>query len=328
MVILRCLLVGFALLLAGGALITFVLARWIEARYPAVGRFVDVAGGRLHYLEAGPTESRALGTVVLLHGASSNVSDVTLSLQERLADRYRVIAIDRPGHGWSDRIGGLEAARPERQAAILAEGLRKLGVARAVVVGHSWGGAVTPNLALDHADVTGAILQLAAVTHPWPGGTISWYYHPAASFLGFLFTRTLATPLGSLLVGVTTSAVFAPQRPPPGYAAAARIPLVLRPPVFQANALDVAGLHAAVAEQSRRYGDIRIPVTVIGGDADRIVWTDLHSRSFARDVAGAKLVVLSGIGHMPHHVVPDLVVAEIETLAAAIAPAPGMRSAL
>ena len=187
---------------------------------------------------------------------------------------------------------------------------------------------MTPNLALDHTDVTGAILQLAAVTHPWPGGAISWYYHPAASFLGWLFTRTLAIPFGWLFVDATTAAVFAPQRPPPDYADAARIPLVLRPPVFQANAQDVAGLHAAVAEQSRRYRDIRIPATVIGGDADRIVWTDLHSRSFARDVAGAKLVVLPGIGHMPHHAMPELVAAEIEALAAAIAPAPEMRSAL
>jgi pimeloyl-ACP methyl ester carboxylesterase len=328
MAALRYLLFGFAGLLAGGALVTLVLARWIEARYPAVGRFVDVAGGRLHYLEAGPAEGRALGTVVLLHGASSNVGDSILALQQRLAERYRVIAVDRPGHGWSDRVDRAEAAKPDRQAAILAEGLRKLGVSRAVVVGHSWGGAVTPNLALDHTDVTGAILQLAAVTHPWPGGAISWYYHPAASFLGWLFTRTLAIPFGWLLVDATTAAVFAPQRPPQDYAEAARIALVLRPPVFQANAQDVAGLHRAVAEQSRRYRDIRIPATVIGGDADRIVWTDLHSRSFARDVAGAKLVVLPGIGHMPHHAMPELVAAEIEALAAAIAQAPEMRSAL
>ena len=45
-----------------------------------------------------------------------------------------------------------------------------------------------------------------------------------------------------------------------------------------------------------------MPAVVIGGDADSVVWTDLHSRSFARDVPGAELVVLPGIGHMPQYV--------------------------
>lgn len=328
MLVLRLALIALLMLVAGSALLTALLARRIEAAYPPTGRFVDIAGGRLHYVEAGPAKAAPAGTVVLLHGASSNVGDPMLALGHRLAERYRVIAIDRPGHGWSDRIGGAEAARPARQAAVLAEGLRKLGVHGAVVVGHSWGGAVTPSLALDHTDVTGAILQLSAVTHPWPGGAISWYYHPAASFLGWLFTRTFATPVGALLVDATAAAVFAPQAVPPHYSEAARVPIVLRPPVFQANAQDVAGLHGAVTEQSPRYPQIGVPVTVIGGDADRIVWTDLHSRSFARDVPGAKLMVLPGVGHMPHHAVPDLVIAEIEALAARIAPAPALRSAL
>jgi pimeloyl-ACP methyl ester carboxylesterase len=324
----RYALFALGFLLAGSALLTLLLAWRIEARFPPMGRFLEVAGGRLHYIEAGPEGGKALGTVVLLHGASSNVGDPMLALGQRLAARYRVIAIDRPGHGWSDRIGGREAAKPATQAAVLAEGLRQIGVRNAVVVGHSWGGSVTPNLALDHADVAGAILQLSAVTHPWPGGAISWYYHPSASFLGWLFTRTLATPIGSLLMDVTAVAVFAPQVPPPNYTEAARIPIVLRPPIFQANAQDVAGLHAAVTEQSTRYGDIRVPVTVIGGDEDRIVWTDLHTRSFAREVPGAKLIVLPGVGHMPHHAAPDLVVAEIEELAARVAPAAEVRSAL
>ncbi|HEV2557487.1 MAG TPA: alpha/beta hydrolase [Microvirga sp.] len=327
MTILRYLLLTLAFLFAGGALLTVIITWRIEAKYPPIGRFVDVAGGRLHYVEMGPQQGPALGTVVLIHGASSNVGDGIKSLGERLSERHRVIVVDRPGHGWSDPIGGPERAKPARQATAIAEGLRKLGVSRAVVAGHSWGGSVTPHLALDHMDVTGAIVQLSAVTHPWPGGAISWYYHPAASFLGWVFTRTFATPIGSLLVGATVDAVFTPQNSPPHYAEVARIALVLRPPVFQANAQDVAGLHAAVSEQSPRYKDIRIPTTVIGGDADRIVWTDLHARSFAREVPGAKLIVLPGIGHMPHHAAKDLVIAEIEALVAQVTPAE-MRSAL
>jgi pimeloyl-ACP methyl ester carboxylesterase len=320
MTFLRAVLIGLVLLLAFGAAATALIAWRIEARFPPTGRFVEVAGGRLHYVEAGPEQGRAEGTVVLLHGASSNQADAMLALGRRLSARYRVIAFDRPGHGWSERILGADAALPARQAALIAEGLRTIGVKGAVVVGHSWAGAVVPNFALDHRDVTGAIVLLSGVTHPWPGREISWYYHPATSWLGWLFTRTVTTPAGALLVDPVTTTVFAPQEPPAGYVEAARIPLVLRPSVFQANAQDVAGLHDAVTAQSRRYPEIRVPAVVIGGDADRIAWTDLHSRSFAREVPGAKLVVLPGVGHMPHFASTDLVIAEIDALAARVAP--------
>jgi pimeloyl-ACP methyl ester carboxylesterase len=243
-------------------------------------------------------------------------------LGDRLGERYRVLAFDRPGHGWSDRIAGAEAASPVRQAALLAEAIRKLRVSKAVVVAHSFAGSVAPNLALDHADVTGGLVLLAPVTHPWPGAGISWYYQPSASWLGWLFTRTITTPAAALLMGPLGPAVFAPQEPLADYLDRARIPLLLRPSVFRANAQDVAGLYGAVSAQKHRYGGIRVPATVIGGDADRIVWTDLHSRSFAREVPGTKLVVLPGVGHMPQYAEPALVIREVEEVAARVRAGP------
>ncbi len=303
---------GLILLLLAGALATALIASAIEARFPARGRFVDLMNGRLHVLEAGPAHRDAEATVVLVHGASANAAELMTALGPRLATRYRVIAVDRPGHGWSDRMG--DAGSPVRQAALIADGLRRLGVTRAVVVGHSWAGSLVADLALEHADVTGAILLLAPVTHPWPGGKISWYYGPAASVWGRLFTRTLATPIGLAFLKPVVNAVFAPQSPPAGYVERAQVPLVLRPAVFRANAQDVAGLHAAVSARSPRYRDIRVPAAVVAGDADAIVTTAIHSIAFAREVPGARLTILPGAGHMPHHVAADTVIAEVDRL--------------
>ncbi|MGT2487297.1 alpha/beta fold hydrolase [Methylobacterium oryzae CBMB20] len=51
--------------------------------------------------------------MVLLHGASANASDPMEGIGRRLAARgFRVIAFDRPGFGWSDRINGGDAAAP------------------------------------------------------------------------------------------------------------------------------------------------------------------------------------------------------------------------
>src|SRR3712207_1485961 len=128
------------LLLAAGATFTSVYAWTIERRFPPTGRFITVDGCRLHYREEGPEEGPSRGTIVILHGASSNLVESMLGLGTALSRHYRVIAIDRPGHGWSERRQGLSEAEPARQAALMADALRQLGVQNAVVVGHSWSG--------------------------------------------------------------------------------------------------------------------------------------------------------------------------------------------
>jgi len=73
-------------------------------------------------------------------------------------------------------------------------------------------------------------------------------------------------------------------------------------------------LKAAVTEQAPRYGDIRLPVVVISGDADKTVSTSIHSRPFAQAVSGAKLIVLPEVGHMIQNTAPELVISEIEAM--------------
>lgn len=318
----KVLLAGLAVavgLLVVGAIATVIIARNVEARYPPLGRFVEVGGGRMHYIEAGPHSGTPKGVIVLLHGASGSSADLMPTIGRRLASDFRVIAIDRPGHGWSDRLGSPEIASPARQATLIQDVLARLGIDRAIVVGHSWSGALAANLALDHAALVSGLVLLSPVSHPWPGGSTSWYYAPAASgFVGRLFTRTLTTPLGSFLIRPGLASVFAPQAPPPNYADDAQIPLVLRPRTFQANAEDVSGLYDFVSRQSGRYGSITAPTVIIAGDADTIVRTDIHALALGREIPGARLVVLPSIGHMPHHAAPDIVIAEIEGLATRI----------
>ncbi len=304
-----------ALVLVGSAVFTALYARLMEARHPPTGRFLDVDGLRVHYVDRSPAGGEPETTIVLLHGASSNLAESMLGLGDTLSRRYRVVAFDRPGHGYSERAPGLESAEPADQARVIADALRQLGIRRALVAGHSLAGAVVARLALDHTDVTGGILILSGATYPWPGGEISWYHRLAASPLGRVVTATIATPLALMIFRPVAAQSFAPQEMPEDFTERAQIGLLLRPDTMLANGRDVAVLHAAVERQSPRYGEIRMPATVIGGDADDVVWTDLHSRSFARDVPDAQLVVLPGIGHMPQYARGDLVRREIDALA-------------
>ena len=305
-------------ILALGAVLTFVGAASIARAHRPAGIFVPVTGGRLHVVDLAPARQDGGPPVVLLHGASGNLEDMRLTLGNRLARSHRVIIIDRPGHGFSDRPGGVADASPARQAALIAEALTRLGVARAIIVGHSLGGAVATAFALDFPARTAGLVLLAPVTHPWKGG-ISWYNTLASTpLLGPLFARTLALPLGLMMFAPGVAGAFAPQSAPADYARRAAGKLLLRPAEFIANAQDLAALKPFVTAQVPRYRDIAAPTVVITGDRDTIVWPDTHARPIATLIPQARLIVLDGIGHMLEHAAPEAIATAIDDMSAQV----------
>jgi pimeloyl-ACP methyl ester carboxylesterase len=321
-------MLSLTLLIVTLAVVAAVATRFATARiaalHPPTGRFVAVDGGRLHVLELGhdaepgraelQTDMEPFWPVVLVHGASGNLGDMRLALGDRLAQTRRVVLVDRPGHGWSDRPAGREDASPGRQAALIAEALDRLGLTRFVLVGHSLGGAVVTAFALAYPERVAGLVLLAAVTHPWPGG-IAWYYSLGAMpFAGGVFARLAALPVGELLLEQGARGVFWPQAMPPDYLRAAGIRLMLRPHEFVANAQDVAILKRFVTAQAPHYGRIAAPTVVLTGDADATVSPDMHSRAIAAALPDARLVILPGIGHMPHHVATETVIEAIDSV--------------
>jgi pimeloyl-ACP methyl ester carboxylesterase len=307
------LILVIVVVLAALAAVTWAGTIAIERANPPAGRFVDVDGGRLHIVELGRADA---SPVVLLHGASGNLRDMQLALGDKLAARYRVILVDRPGHGGSDRPNGRGDASPAAQATLIHQALAALGVTRPIVLGHSWSGALATAYALAFPDETRALILLAPVTHPWPGG-IGWINDVVAlPVLGSLIARTLILPAGYFMLKPGVAGVFRPDTPPPDYGARTGVSLLLRPDEFIANAQDLAGLKDFVRAQAPRYGELKMPVTIISGDKDPVVYTDIHSRAIARQVPQAKLTVLPGVGHMVQYVAADDVVRAIGAVAA------------
>lgn len=279
-----------------------------EAAYPPQGRFVDVGDGRrVHAVVRGRGPD-----VVLIHGASGSTRDFTVSFAERLTDRYRVIALDRPGLGYSDRAGpdyggpfDTDAESPAVQAAMLHRAAQALGAARPVVVGHSYGGSVAMAWALNHDPA--ALVVVSGATQPWPGG-LGPLYGISASSLG----GATVAPLVSAFVAEDRAAgvlptIFAPQPVPDGYAEGVGVGLSTRRASFRANARQVNSLKPHLAAMAPRYVHIDVPVEIVHGAADAIVPADVHSLPLARQIDGARLTLLDDIGHMPHHVAPQAV---------------------
>lgn len=280
--------------------------------------YVAVKGGRLHVVTLQPRGAWSGRTLLLLHGASGNLKDLELSIGRRLAARHRVILVDRPGHGRSDRLGGREMASPAAQADSIAEALDRLGVGRVIAVGHSWSGALATNLALDHPDHVSGLVTLAGATHPYPGGA-AWYNEIAAvPLIGDLFAATVVGPIGGSQFEAGVASTFKPKDPPENYVERTEARLLLRPAEFKANAEDLVDLKPFLTKQAPRYGAIKVPTLVIVADKDHIVSPEIHSRALHAQVAGSKLVVIPGVGHMPHWNATDRVVSEIDAFAARV----------
>ncbi|MGE9010155.1 alpha/beta fold hydrolase [Leptospira interrogans] len=286
---------------------------WLTQRaHPAQGKMVEVAGATLHIVDIGPRDS-ASPPIVMLHGASSNLEVMRQPVGDRLAKSHRVILIDRPGHGWSTRAN-LADSTPQIQGRMIDEALAKLGIGRAILVVHSWAGALGARMALDYPERVAGMVMLAPVAYPWPGGVGRYNKIVATPVIGPLLAYTITLPLGKLLINSGVRGVFLPQPVPDGYVENTASSLLLRPREFLANARDLVTLKAAVAEQSPRYASIKAPITIITGDIDKTVSTNIHSRPLAATAPNAKLIVLPGLGHMVQNAVPDLVISEIEAM--------------
>ncbi|MGD0026602.1 MAG: alpha/beta hydrolase [Xanthobacteraceae bacterium] len=302
-------------LLGVGALMTLLGTKRIEWAHPPRGRLIDIGGWRQHVVELGEgADARTSGPpIVLLHGAGCNLEDMRLALGERLGARHHVILVDRPGQGWSERPGR-QGSSPAYQAVMLRNLLDRLGVDRAIVVGHSWGGTLAATFALDHPQRVAGLVLLAPPTHPHLRN-ITWLYAVlAAPFVGWLFARTLALPFAAAAFRLGMRAPFRPQAPPSKYLKRSAAFLLLRPATFLANARDIADLEGFLARQVARYGALKAPTIIIAGDRDPVVSPHHHAMALAVSVPGAKLIVLPGLGHMLHHAAGERVIAAIEEL--------------
>lgn len=295
------------------------LARRAQRAHPPAGRFLEVDGVRLHYVERGQGQP-----LVLLHGDGLMLQDFEASgLLERAAGSYRVIAFDRPGYGYSTRPRG-RVWTPEAQARLLRQALEQLGVEHPIVVGHSWGALVALALALaDPACVRGLVL-LSGYYYPTFRFDVAVLSPPALPVVGDLMRYTVSPLLGRLTWPLFRRRLFGPGPVPPGFADFP-VSMVLRPAQLRAAAAEAALLIPAAARLSRRYHEIAAPVAIAAGADDRYLSTRHHSLRLHEALHGSELLTAPGVGHMIHHNAPETVMAAIEAVERAAA-APALRT--
>lgn len=267
----------------------------------AGGHVLELDGPDLNVREYGPPGERA---VVLLHGYSSSI-EWWGRVAPQLARDQRVIAIDLVGHGGSEAPGDSTAYRSAEQAKAVHNALVALGVRRAVLIGHSMGGAVSAEVARQYPETVERVVVSDTpaaddlVSMPLLGKMVCW---PVIGPAMDLFRGVDAISEGSLQTG------FAADFPVPDYAHRS-----LERLTYAGLCDSVEGPHPTV----ETLVALHKPVLVLWGDQDVLTPTAPNVARYA--AAGLTPVVITGSGHTPMVEQPDQFLAAVTPF---VSPAP------
>lgn len=288
--------------------------RSVERDHPPQGKFIEVDGVRLHYMEQGQGPA-----LVLLHGNGLMSNDFNLSgLQGSAARPYRVIAFDRPGFGHSNRPDNLTWT-PEEQARLFYKALHQMGVERPIVLGHSWGTLVALAMALEYPKYIRAITLMSGYYYPGPRLEVPFLAAPAIPGIGYLLRHTIAPLIWRLLWPSLVKRTFAPAPVPERFGELPKW-MTLRPSQLGASAAEMAMMVPAATRLAPRYRELTLPIAIIAGSGDKIVNTDHNALRLHEEIQHSDLLLDTAAGHMPHYAAPARVMEAVERLEASLTP--------
>lgn len=297
-----------AALILGLYLFTKRVARQVETKIPAIGKFADVPGSTLHYLDRG-TATEDDPPIVMLHGLGGQLHHFNFALVDELAREHRVIAIDRPGSGYSTRAPGEATTLLEQADAVIAL-LDTLGIRRALFVGHSLGGALSLTIALQHPSRVAGLALIAPLTHL--AGDLPPVFRGIAvrgDFARRIVAGVFATPLFILNRERVLPQIFGPEPIPKGYSTRAGGLLTLRPSQYMGASQDLSALAGTFPGIEARYAELNRdgapPIAVLYGREDRILDARAQGEGFAQRVPRCQLTLVSG-GHMLPMTQPEI----------------------
>lgn len=264
----------------------------LEARYGvAATEYVEVDGVRLHLRDSGPKGAPVL---VLLHGFGSSLQTWD-AWSERLATRYRVIRFDLPGFGLTgaDPSGDYSDDRAVR---IVSDLLDRLGIAKATLIGNSFGGKIAWKLAASHPTRIEGLVLISPDGFASPG--FEYGKRPEVPFL--LHALPYAMPKSMLRASIL-----------PAYGDPARLSDatvtrywdMMRAPSVRAAV--IARLQQTMLEDPRStLQQIAVPVLLIWGEKDGMI-PFRNAQDYLATLKSAKLVSFPDLGHVPQEEDPD-----------------------
>ncbi len=243
---------------------------------------------------------------LVVHGTLMTLEDSWLGPVPALVERFRVTAVDRPGHGLSRRRRLVDAS-PWRQAAILHDCAHAIGLERPVLVGHSYGGTVAMAYALLFPDDVAGLVALAPICLPELRLEPMLFGARSMPFLGEGLAPMLGVTADVLLLQAMWRTMFLPQAMPEPFSANFPFDLAARFEQMVAEGEDAVALQPALVPMAMSLAGCRVPTHILGGTADIVVNNAVQGRVAAMTMPAATFTWLPGLGHMLHHLVGDTI---------------------
>jgi pimeloyl-ACP methyl ester carboxylesterase len=238
--------------------------------------------------------------VVLLHGQPGSAADWE-PLVPLLADDFTVISPDRLGYGRTRGMAGGFRANAEAVGALLD----RLGLASAIIVGHSWSGGVALAMAEEQPERVAGVVLVCSVG--------------PAEALGRLDRLLAVPPVGSAVAAVVLNVagtvlslpavrqfVDRRVRGTTDESLAAMADAWRAGHVWRSYVIEQRALVYELPELGPGLAGVRVPTSVVIGGADHIVPPATGER-LATSIPGARLVCVAGVGHLLPRERPDMV---------------------
>ncbi|EAQ01477.1 Alpha/beta hydrolase fold [Pseudooceanicola batsensis HTCC2597] len=306
------LLALYVLMTLGYVAFTYVKARQFERKVPPRGAFTTISTGRLHYLDCGEGPA-----ILMIHGLAGNLGHFDCGMIDDLARDFRVVAIDRPGSGHSDRAED-GPANIRAQARQVAEVIQRLELDNPLVVGHSLGGAIALALALEKPDLVRGLALLAPLTLPMkevPGAFSG--YDVRSDFYRKVLSWTTAVPHMLRHPEPVRQQVFGPDEIPPEFPVRGGGLLAIRPKGYYHASVDFRASADDLPAMAREYARLAVPVRVLFGREDRILDHEHHGEVLVRRHPQIGLKLIEG-GHMLPVTRPEDCISFVRTAAEAM----------
>jgi pimeloyl-ACP methyl ester carboxylesterase len=271
---------------------TFVVNGETKDAQADVGEIVELPDGDVQVRSRGP---EGAPTIVLLHCYTCSIH-----WWERLeplllaGGNRRVVSVDLPGHGGSEKTK--DGYEPEQQADLVADALAEVGVDRALLVGQSLGGSIATAIAERHPELVRGVVVMDSP--------------PSGEYRNLPATQALAT---APVIGQAAWQLMPDSAVRDGQANAFADGEV--PDQFVADLhrmtytsfKDVPDLMSDWVDEKSlddRLAATGVPLLVVFGSEDEIVKPPDEAADEFRDVPGARVVMLDGIGHTPQWEAP------------------------
>lgn len=268
-----------ALFAALVAIVRLIFPRWEKVNWSKAqrpGKLIDIDGVRLHYVEDGSGPA-----VVLIHGFGGHTFTFRHTVPA-LAKRFRMVAVDLKGFGFSERPKGGDYSLTE-QARLVLRLMHELTIESAAIVGHSMGGEVAMRVAATAPERVDRLVLAASVS-----GERIWTPPPTPPFKALLAisARLFGRRLFKRMFYDPSNATDEARA---GYTTPTRI----------RGYGDALYALAKDARHDKRidYGNIRAPVLILWAERERIL-PRLVLGKLNRRFPKAQLVTIDKAGHL------------------------------